>query len=166
MAGDKKDKKGAATEINWLTFDELQVAMKKEPRKVYVDVYTDWCGWCKVMDKKTFSNPEVIRYMNEKFYAVKFNAERKDTIRFMGKSYYFDPQYKANTLAVELMQGKMSYPTSIFTEDNFMNPQPVPGFLEVPKIEMILKFLGDNIYKSQPFEEYSKNFKGSWASAQ
>src|SRR5690606_15282352 len=56
FAGDKT-KDG----INWMTWDEAQVAMKKQPKKVWVDVYTDWCGWCKVMDKKTFSNPEVIR---------------------------------------------------------------------------------------------------------
>src|SRR5690606_20911058 len=91
------------TAINWLTIDEVQVAMKKQPKKVYMDVYTDWCGWCKVMDRKTFSNKDVIKYMNKHFYAVKFNAERQDSIRFLGKWYGFQPENRANALAVELM---------------------------------------------------------------
>src|SRR4249919_2233805 len=58
-------------EVNWMSIDDVQVAMKKQPRKVWIDVYTDWCGWCKRMDKTTFSDPNVIRYMNKHFYAVK-----------------------------------------------------------------------------------------------
>src|SRR6202008_4671840 len=75
--------KGKGEGIKWMNWDDVQVAMKKKPKKVWVDVYTDWCGWCKVMDKKTFSHPEVIKYMNEHFYAVKFNAESKEDIMFL-----------------------------------------------------------------------------------
>ncbi len=173
LAGDKKKKAAAkketttaatddSTGIHWLTLDEAQVAMKKEPKKVYMDVYTDWCGWCKVMEKKTFTNANVIRYINKHFYAVRFNAETKETIRFGGKMYDFMPQYKANQLAVDLMQGQMSYPTSIIFEENFQGPQPVPGYLDVANMEMILKYLGENIFKTMPFPDYQKQFKASW----
>jgi len=148
--------------IRWMTLDEVQVAMKKQPRKVYMDVYTNWCGWCKVMDRKTFSNKHVIRYMNEHFYAVKLNAEQQDSIRFLGKMYGFSPEHRANEFAVELMRGQMSYPTSIFIEENFQNPQPVPGYLDVAQMEMILKYFGGNLHRSQPFDVYQKNFKGTW----
>ncbi|MCB0698320.1 MAG: DUF255 domain-containing protein [Chitinophagales bacterium] len=148
--------------IKWMNWEEVQVAMKKEPKKVWVDVYTDWCGWCKVMDKKTYSNPEVIKYMNEHFYAVKFNAEGRDDIRFMGTTFSFEPQYKANKLAVELMRGQMSYPTNVFMEKHFQNPSPIPGYQGVPQMELILKYLAEDTYKTVKFDEYQKTFTPSW----
>lgn len=170
MAGGKNKKKaqkaqGAAAgndEIRWMTIDEVQVAMKKEPKKVFMDVYTDWCGWCKVMDKKTFSNKNVARYINEKFYAVKLDAERKDSVRFMGKMFGFVPENRAHQLAVELLRGQMSYPTSVILEENFQNPQPVPGYLDVPTIQSILTYLGENTYKTKPWPEFQKEFKPTW----
>ena len=162
MAGEREkgsDDKG----IKWLTIDEVQVAMKKKPKKVYVDIYTDWCGWCKVMDKKTFSNPAVIKYMNDNFYAVKLDAERKDSVRFAGKMYGYEPQYRANTLAVEMLQGRMSYPTSvIYAENNFQMPQVIPGYLEVGNMEMILKYIAEDHFKNKSFEDFQKEFKPSW----
>lgn len=173
FAGDKKKKEAAAAgavavdsaHIKWLSLDELEVAMRKQPRKVFIDIYTDWCGWCKVMDKKTFSNKDVIKYMNANFYAVKFNAERKDSIRFMGRWYGFKPENRANELAIQLLRGQMSYPTSVILEENFQNPQPIPGYLDVPTIEKILKYLAENHYKNTNFEDYSKTFTPSWTAA-
>lgn len=147
--------------INWMTWDEVQVAMKKEPRKVWVDIYTDWCGWCKVMDKKTFSNPDVIKYMNEHFYAVKFNAEHNKDVMFQGTKYGMEG--KTSKLAVKLMNGKLSYPTLVVMEENFQNPQPIPGFMPVDRMESIMKYLGNGVYKHQQFDEYIKGFKSEWA---
>ncbi|HRO42221.1 MAG TPA: DUF255 domain-containing protein [Flavipsychrobacter sp.] len=173
LAGDKKKKSKAenntetkaddSTEIHWMTLDEVQVAMKKLPKKVFFDVYTDWCGWCKVMDKKTFSNKEVIRYMNKNFYAVKFNAERTDSVMFLGKMYGFEPGQRAHQLAVELLGGRMSYPTSVILEEHFQNPAPIPGYLDVTMMEKILKYLGENIYKSKQFPVYEKEFVATWS---
>lgn len=149
--------------IKWMNWDEVQVAMKKEPKKVWVDVYTDWCGWCKVMDRKTFSNPDVIKYMNDNFYAVKFNAEQREDIMFMGQVFKFEPEYKANKLAALLMNGQMSYPTNVFMEENFQNPYPIPGYQPVTEIEKVLKYLGEGHYKNTSFEEYLKTFKQTWS---
>ena len=151
-----------ASEINWLSIDEVQAKMRQEPRKVFMDMYTDWCGWCKRMEATTFHNPNVVKYMNEKYYCVRFNAERKDTIRFMGKYYYFDPEKKANTLAYEFMRGQLSYPTGIFLEERFQNPIPVPGYQDVKTWEVIVKYIGDNAYKGQNFQDYQKSFISGW----
>jgi thioredoxin-related protein len=164
-----KTKPAAAKEtahINWLSIDDLQTKMKEKPKKVYMDMYTDWCGWCKKMEASTFTNPDVIKYMNENFYCVRFNAERKDTFRFMGTAYYYDPGKKANTLAINLMKGTMSYPTSIIMEERYQNPQPIPGYQDVKTMEMILKYFGDNIYKSKQWPDYQKDFKGTWIVAE
>lgn len=148
--------------INWLSVEEVQVRMKTEPRKVYVDIYTDWCGWCKVMDKKTFSNSKLIEYINTNFYCIHFDAERKDSVTFNGKSYGRIPNTKTNELAADWMRNKLSYPTSIFFDENFVNPQPIPGYLETPTMEMILKYFGENKHKTTPWEKYKAEFKSEW----
>src|SRR6185437_9293273 len=114
MAWKKTPPPPEADGIHWITsMDELQAKMQKEPKKVYIDIYTGWCGWCKKMDASTFTNPSLIKYMNRNFYAVKFDAERKDAFTFQGKEYHYEAQYKANTFAVELLKGQMGYPTGV-----------------------------------------------------
>lgn len=158
----KTAQKAANTNIQWLNLDELQTAMKKSPKKVWIDVYTDWCGWCKRMDATTFKHPSVVDYMNQHFYAVKLNAEQKDSILFLGKAYGFVPEYRANMFAIELLQGRMSYPSNVFMEENFQNAQIIPGYQSVQQMEMVLKYLAENIYKSKKFDEYRDAFKPTW----
>lgn len=147
-------------EINWISLDEVQKRMKKEPRKVYIDVYTGWCGWCKVMDKKTFTNPGVIKYINQHFYAVKFDAEQADSVHFMGAAYGLEG--RTNQFAIQLLRGQMSYPTTVIMEENFQNPQIIPGYQDVKAIEPILKYIAENHYKTTPWEQYSKTAKVTW----
>jgi thioredoxin-related protein len=150
-------------EIHWITdLNELQQKMAANPKKVYFDIYTDWCGWCKKMDAATFTNPELIKYMNTNFYAVKLNAERQDVINFQGKEYKYEPQYKANTFAVEIMHGSMSYPTSVFMVENFQSPTPIPGYHTVKEMELFMTYFGDNAYKHIKYEDYAKNYHYSW----
>ncbi len=162
FAGDRNKKEDDNKEIHWLTLEELQVKMKQQPRKVYIDMYTSWCGWCKVMEQKTFTDPRLIKYFNQNFYAVRLDAERKDTLMFAGKVYYYDPQYKANTLAVSLANGQMSFPTSIFMLEDFQNPQPIPGYRTTVEMEKFARYFGDNTYKHVAWPEYDKSFKPSW----
>ena len=167
FAGGRKKGKNSVpvndSEIHWLTLDEAQTAMKKKPRKVWFDVYTSWCGWCKVMDKKTFANPSVAKYMNEHFYAIRLDAEQKDSISFMGKRFGFVPEQRANQFAVEIMQGQMSYPTGVYMEENFQKPMSIPGYQDVATMEVILTYLAQEAYKTTPFPDYQKSFKNTWA---
>ncbi|MEQ9230222.1 MAG: thioredoxin family protein, partial [Cyclobacteriaceae bacterium] len=71
-------------EIQWVSFEEAVELSKKEPRKLLIDLYTDWCGWCKRMDRDTYSQPEIIKAINENFYAIKFNAEQPEPVEFAG----------------------------------------------------------------------------------
>jgi thioredoxin-related protein len=169
MADDKK-KKAAAKKpagIDWISWDEAQKRMKKKPKKVWVDVYTDWCGWCKVMDKKTFSNPDVIKYMNEHFYSIKFNSEKDDSIRLLDKLYIIQPENKVNDLAIQLMRGNLTYPSFIFMDENFTEPVPIPGYHPVTELEMILKFVMEGRHKKgEELQEYQKTFTPTWKEAE
>jgi thioredoxin-related protein len=151
-----------APRVNWMSFDKVASFMKEEPRKVYIDMYTSTCHWCKIMDKKTLGNPNVVKYLNENFYCIKFNAESKQDIDFNGVTYHYDKKRRVHELAVELMKGKLSFPTSIFFEENFKKGQPVPGYLKVSHMEMILKYMAENKNKTTPWSKYQSKFKGKW----
>jgi thioredoxin-related protein len=150
-------------EIHWISFEEAEAKMKQKPKKVIVDIYTSWCGWCKVMDKKTYSNDSLIRFVNENYYAVKFDAEQKSPVSFQGKQWAYSAQNRVNELAVQLLQGRMSYPTTVFMDENFQNVQPVPGYLELFQMESILKYMGGGHHKTTPWEEWQHGFKAQWA---
>ena len=64
-----------AQEIKWLTLDEALAAQKKTPKPIFMDVYTDWCGPCKMLDKNTFHDAAIVKFISDNFYAVKFNSE-------------------------------------------------------------------------------------------
>jgi len=150
--------------IKWYTIEEVQRIHASQPRKIFIDVYTDWCGWCKKMDATTFQDPRIINHLNTNFYAVKLNGEGKEDITFKDKTYQFVPQGSRgyHELAAVLMNGKLSYPTTVYLDENMNLIQPIPGYLKVEDLEPILIFLGESRYKNQTWQEfltqnYSKN---------
>jgi thioredoxin-related protein len=145
--------------INWLTWEEAQAAQKKKPKKIFVDVYTDWCGWCKRMDATTFENPAIAKFMSENFYCVKFNAESQKEIIFKGQKYPAEGRY--SSLATFLLQNRMSFPTTLYLDESLNLINTVPGYMDPKQAEVILNYHATNSYKSTPWEEYQKNFKST-----
>jgi thioredoxin-related protein len=148
--------------IRWLSLAELKTAYSNAPKPILVDVYTDWCGWCRVMDRETYDKETVVNYINEHYYAVKLNAESKDSLEWDSKKYGYKGEYRANELAVYLLNGQMSFPTTVFLPAIDAQPAPLPGFLKPKEIESPLKFFGEGAYKEKTFQEYMKTFSNSW----
>jgi thioredoxin-related protein len=143
-----------AKKINWITLEEAFAKVQTEPRKVIVDVYTDWCGWCKVMDQKTFTDPKVVDYVNKNYYAVKFDAETKKDVKIGDTVYKFDAANRANQAAVALLQGKMSYPSIVYLDEKFNMIQPIPGYMEAKPFHQIITFIGGNHHTKEQFEAF------------
>lgn len=116
--------------MQWMTFDDVERMEESGGKKYLVDVYTDWCGWCKVMDRKTFTDPAVQKYLDENFHVVKFNAERKTSVPFKGTNYEWMGSGKKgiNKLAIELLGSRMSYPTMVYLDENMNKIRSIPGY--------------------------------------
>jgi len=153
-----------ATTVQWLTFEEAVAKNTEHPKQLFIDFYTDWCGWCKVMDRNTFADAEVAKLLNNYFYPVKFNAEQREPVVFNGKTYNFIPQGNRgyNELAANIMQGEMSYPTGIFLNEKYEIITPVSGYVAPREFEPILSFLGQRLYEGdESFENFKANYQSS-----
>lgn len=160
---------GIAQEINWITLEEAQELQKTEPRKIIMDVYTTWCGPCKMLDKNTFQNKDVADYINKNFYAVKFNAEGNETITFKDKTYTnpnYDPaKATRRNSAHELSRalGVRAYPTLLFFDEDANLIIPLSGYRTPQQLELYLKMFTSNKHKDmktqEDFNKYAKEFK-------
>ena len=150
------DKHNVAGGIQWMSFEQAVQLNDQTPKKIFIDVYTDWCGWCKRMDASTFKDSTVVEYIKENYYAVKLDAETKDTIRFRDKVFVFKPEYKANELAVSLLNGKMGYPSFVVMDEKYTLLTPLSGFHTTTELMPILTFFGSNKYQTMKWEDYPK----------
>ncbi len=133
-----------AQEIKWMTFDQATAAQKKAPKPIFMDVYTDWCGPCKMLDKQTFREKAVVDYVNANFYAVKFNAEGNSEVNYKGQKYT-NPQFEAGK------QGRNSphnfgmalkiqgYPTMIVLNEKGDISKNIVGFRDATQLMEELK---------------------------
>ncbi len=151
-----------AQEIQWMSIEDVEEAIENEPRKVFVDVYTDWCGWCKRMDTSTFSEKDIIDFLNENYYCVKLDGEDKDVLQFSGHSFKFIDQGRRgyNELAYAILEGKLSYPTYVFLDENLDVLQRIKGYTTAKVLLPILDFLGNDIYKTTNWEDFVEESKG------
>ncbi|MEJ2584454.1 MAG: DUF255 domain-containing protein [Robiginitalea sp.] len=148
-----------AQKVSWMRWEEAvqRASTEAQPKKMFIDVYTDWCGWCKKMDKDTFQDAEVAAYMSENFYMVKLDAEQKEPIEFGGKTYTFVASGRRgyHQLAAALLQGRLSYPTVVFLDEDLKMLSPVPGYQKPDAFLKIARYFGENIYQDTTWEAYS-----------
>lgn len=147
--------------VNWISFEDLEKAYAKQPKPIIVDLYTNWCGWCKEMDRTTYSNTKVAAYINDNYYAVKYNAESTDSVRFNKKKYGFNKGLKTNELALYLSFGERSYPNTIFLSSINAKPAPLSGYMKPKEMEAPLRYFVEK-KGDQTFVEFNRSLKTNW----
>ena len=159
----KENESQKGDRIKWYSFEEAYKMNKKKPKKIFVDVFTDWCGWCKKMDAETFTNEIIVAYMNKHYYCVKFNAEQKDTIVIDGVTFVNpSPGSRRSThqLANELLRNSMSYPSYVFLNEKSQWLTVVAGYQPAKSFEPVIHYFGDNAYEKTPWADFQSTFSG------
>ena len=148
--------------VHWYTFAQAVDLQKKDPKPIMVDVYTSWCGPCKMMSSLTFGNEVLAKYLNDHFYPVKFNAETRDSVKFNGVSFgNKNPEGTSRPVhdfAISILDGKLVYPSIVFLNEDIKRIQTVKGFYKPEQFEPILTFFGSNKYKDTKWEDFEKTF--------
>lgn len=147
----------ASAQVEWLSFEEAVEKTKTNPKPIFIDVYTDWCGWCKKMDAATFSEEKIAAMLQNDFYPVKFDAEQQESINFNNHEFKFIANGRKgyNELAVALLDGKLSYPSVVFLNEKMERITVLAGYRGPDDFYPILQFIGSGAYQTKTFEEYS-----------
>lgn len=141
----------SSDKIEWMDYNEALALSKYKPKKIFIDVYTNWCGWCKRMDATSFKDARIVQYVNAHYYAVKLNAESGKTVTFNGK------EITETTLATNVF-GVTGFPTTVYLTPEEKVLQPIPGFLDVAMLNKILHFYGEDAYKTTTWDNFQMSF--------
>ena len=148
--------------VKWYTFEEAVTLQKKNPKPIMVDIYTSWCGPCKMMTANTFGNEIIAKYLNEHYYPVKFNAETRDSVKFNGFVFANKnpegTQRPVHDFAISILEGKLSYPSIVFLNEEIKKIHTVVGYYKADQFEPVMKYFGSGKYKDIPWEDYQKTF--------
>jgi len=153
--------KDTLPKINWMSFEQALEKTKVEPKKIMLDFYTEWCRWCERMDQTTLKHPAIVAYINENFYPVKFDAERDDIILYKERKYALIKAGKRayHELAIEMMRGRMSFPSIVFLDESTEVIQCLVGFKTPGQLMQLAKYFAENHYKATPWTAYCRRFQ-------
>ena len=150
----------AQEKVKWYSIEEAIQLASQEPKVLVIDVYTDWCGWCKRMDKETFADPAVAEVMNKHFYPVKLDAEGKEDIVIGDKTFKFVDNGRRgyHEIAAVVTKGRLSYPTISYVDDQGRVLEAAPGYKTADQFKVYLAYYSDDAYKTQTFQDFSASY--------
>lgn len=132
--------------IAWVEYDEGAKIANETGKKLLVDVYTDWCTWCKKMDADVYTAADVRAQIEKHFVPVKLNAESNESVEFNGSSM--------TKIQFSRAVGVTGYPSTLFLNEAQEPITLVPGFIPAERFAVILKYIGEDHYKTTPFQSY------------
>ncbi|MFN4081760.1 MAG: DUF255 domain-containing protein, partial [Saprospiraceae bacterium] len=149
--------------VNWLSLEEAAEKSKTDKRKIFVHVHTNWSAYAKKMDQEIFADPSVAAYLNERFLPVRLDAEDNREIRFKDKTYKLKNEGKNlyNELVQEWLGSRMTFPSSVFLDEQLNLIQSIPGYRATSQLLPIMQYFGEDYYKSIPWETFERKNKSS-----
>ncbi|HKK77798.1 MAG TPA: DUF255 domain-containing protein [Saprospiraceae bacterium] len=146
--------------IQWMGLEEAMEAAEQRPKKIMVEVYTDWCVWCKKMEENTFQDEYIAEYINENFYPVRFDAHQKEAVKFDGQVYRFTTSGNTghHELAARLLKGRLSYPAIVFMDERTDIIQTISGYKSPVQFMQMITYFGEDRHRTTPWSTYKKSF--------
>jgi len=148
--------------VKWKNVEEAFEMAKKFHKKVFVNIYDNYKITCTMMRLKTYNDPVIAKYLNEKYYPVNIDLRMKDTVHLFGNTFVFDEKSGYHQLAISMLAGKMTMPAFMVFDENGKLLDRKQEYITPENFEPMIKFVGDDAYKTQKWPEYLKNFKSSF----
>ncbi len=154
LVATKGDEADSATEkIEWHSYNDGITLARNQNKKLLIDVYTDWCGWCKKMDADVYSDESIRTIIEGDFIAVKLNAESSKKVT-VGTD-------QLDEASLARAMGVTGYPTTVFLESGAAPITKIAGYMEAKEFAIVLRFIGEDHYKNTTFEHYKSSAAGS-----
>lgn len=150
----------AQEKVKWYSIEEAVKLAAENPRVLVIDVYTDWCGWCKRMDASTFSDPEVAEVMNAHFYPVKMDAEGKEDVIIGDRTFKFVDNGRRgyHEIAAVVTKGRLSYPTISYVDARGRVLEASPGYKTADQFKVYLAYYKEEAYLTESFQDFSATY--------
>ncbi|HEY7728650.1 MAG TPA: thioredoxin family protein [Candidatus Eisenbacteria bacterium] len=143
--------------LSWLAFDAAATRATKEGKHVIIDVYTTWCGWCRVMERETYGNAEVADYLTRNFVLAKVNGESSSKIHWKGRELT-ERQFARET-------GVTGFPTTFFLKPDLDLLGGVPGYIRPNDFMTLARYVGTRWYQRGKLQDYIKDQQSAADSA-
>lgn len=135
--------------VTWQGWNRGLDEARRTGRPVLVDVYTDWCGWCRRMEAEVYSRPEIREYLSTRFVAVRINAEASDAARYEGRAF------TSRTLAARF--GVSGYPTTVFLRPDGQHLVNVPGYMGGERFLQVLRYIAEgHMERGVSFRDFTR----------
>jgi thioredoxin-related protein len=148
LISQSKSGQSKAEKLTWNSFDAGIKKAQSSGKKVLIDVYADWCKWCKTMDTVTYVDSKIKEYLNKNYVLIKLDGESRDQLTYDGKKMS----------AAEFAQGMgvTGFPATLFLKSNGGAITMLPGYSEPKMFIQVLSFIGENHYENKKFDDYLK----------
>jgi thioredoxin-related protein len=133
--------------LAWMSWDAGLSRAAAADRPVLVDVYTDWCGYCRKMDREVYSREDVRDYVARHFVTVKINAESSKPATIASR--------RLSESAVASKFRVTGYPTTVFLKPNGEHLVSVPGYIPADRFLLLLRYIGDgHLERGVSFDDF------------
>ena len=139
------------SQVKWMTLEQAMAAQQEKPKKIFIDFYANWCGPCKIMDKNTYGHQEIANFLNENYYAVKFDAEGKESVTVFGR-IFSNPEFSSGKKRNSMhdftkFMNVNSVPSIVFLNEQSMPITNINGFLTAKELDPYLRIISSDEYK-------------------
>jgi thioredoxin-related protein len=145
---DRSAAPAGARRLDWLAFDAAAARASKEGKHVIVDIYTTWCGWCKVMERQTYGDSEVANYITRNFVLAKVNGESSAKMHWKGQ--------EMTEREFTRMVGVTGFPTTFFFKPDLDVVGGVPGFIRPHDFMIYARYVGTRWYEKGNLQDFMK----------